>query len=138
MNLILTDEGNIRLAGLLIGHDTTPLDLVGNLFVSDTSPSLTTVLGDMSFCILPGYIQSHLADITSDVTVNAGVGMGTAVPFLFDILPYAGPTVTLFGFCVYDNSESISLWAARFDAPLPIPLAGASIALEWSDTTKVA
>lgn len=117
MNQIYPDQG--LLEWLEYMADGGGGGLYWRLFESNTTPSLDTVLADLTLSSTSwGRAQRDFADFTL-TQVAAHVGSIQAPNIVFTNT--TGSTKTVYGYCVHDIAETKLLGIARFDAaPLSV------------------
>jgi len=106
------DEGLIRMLRLIV--DNGGDGLTWALFDNDLTPTLDTVLADLTFPA--GTWASKIlksVDFTLDqVAYHVGTIQGAAIVFTNS----SGSSKTVYGFAVYDQVNQLLIAAARFDA----------------------
>lgn len=129
MALVCPDQkGEILLLQYIVGLVDAGNPVL-HLFSSDTTPSDSTVIGDLSECTSAGYAAITLISAQWTVTQNAGV---TTAQFSERTFSFA-TNARSYGYYVTDTSGNL-LWLERFNgAPFDIPDGGGSISV----TTKL-
>jgi len=129
MSLVCPNEkGEYLLLQYIVGI-TTADNPVLHLYSTDTTPTDSTVIGDLTEVASTGYAAITLTSTNWTTTQSAGV---TTAIFSEQTFTF-GTTTTAYGYYVTDESGNL-LWLERFSgAPFSIPSGGGTISI----TTKL-
>lgn len=128
MTIVAPDVGEIQLLQYMLNNEAAT-DVVMKLYVSDTTPAESDVLGTYSGDepVDVAYTPITLAGSAWTFTTIAGVSAGTFAQSTFSF----STTNVLHGYFVTDNGGTELLWVERFDAaPFNIPSGGGTIAID--------
>lgn len=127
MPIILSRLGAVAMGEYLRDPAGSPsfLDGLGiALFQNDFIPDLDSVLADFAECTFGGY--APLSIITPNAAFQNGAGRGEVDADALNWTSTGGPVQTAFGYFIYNLALDV-IWCQRFNAPVPMGVAGASL-----------
>ncbi len=94
-----------------------------HLFISNTTPTPSTVVGAFTECTDGGYAPVTPIGFTAAILNGSNLGemSAPAISWVFDYT--AGPQ-TVYGYYLTDNADGLLVYSERFATPFPITAAG--------------
>jgi hypothetical protein len=104
-------------------------DEVMRLFVSDTTPGATTVLGDFTECTCGGYSGHVIMESDYTVETDGDNGKASLAQIDFVMTDNGDPDETVYGYYVTNGAGDTLLFAERFSSSVSLPSGGGTISV---------
>lgn len=124
MALLVPDVGEVEFLTRVLTYEGSKL----KLFTNDYTPIESTVIGNLTECVVAGYAQKSLTGTVSGGTwvISTLTNITTASYAQQEFLPTTA--VSCYGYAVTNSAGTTLLWAERFTgAPFTLPAGGGSI-----------
>lgn len=124
MALLVPDVGEVEFLTRVLTYEGSKL----KLFTNDYTPIESTVIGNLTECVVTGYAQKSLTGTVSGGTwvISTLTNVTTASYAQQEFLPTTA--VSCYGYAVTNSAGTTLLWAERFTgAPFTLPAGGGSI-----------
>lgn len=134
MSTIWANTGLLELLAILVNDDPSQT-LWLELFVSNTTPSHTSVFGDFTRCTTSGYARLNLTTAPAVESVQAA---GTVQEVWSDATFTFGANAgndTIFGYMFYGD-DSVLYGAEKYVSPFRIPAAGSPLVISPKITLR--
>jgi len=119
---VVVKTGDLEILGVLKAEDTL---FKGKLYKNDVTPSVATILADLTVANFSGYSNATLAWGTPFINGSDKGEMDASQ--LTWTHNGGGTNNTIYGFYVVNDDETILIYAERFPAPILMDAIGAEI-----------
>jgi len=131
---IFFDEGLLKLNRVALKIESQ-VDLSVIPYVNNVTLDNATEFADFTLCSVSGAGPTVLTPGSWSTSAATGEFTATYPTITLTFASYAGPTQTVYGILVYDDTNNIALWGQALGTAFAIPLTGGimDIALNYLD-----
>jgi len=103
------------------------------LYTNNFAPANGSVAADFTECVLAGYARSGWNSSSWSGSSAGGLAVFSRATIAFSFNPYGGPNVTIYGYCVVNQSTGDPFYAELFSAPYIVPNGGGvlDLTMQW-------